>query len=100
MIWSQLDSEALLGRRIPVWEGSRVLLRAPQSRANFFGGRANEVCDGFRARAVVRQRLEPKLSFGVQAAWLEDRPLSALAERFVRTVSTVINAQGRYSGKQ
>ena len=41
-------------------------------------------------------RLQPRLRFVVQDAWLEDRPLSALAERFVTTVSTAIAKERRY----
>lgn len=43
-----------------------------------------------RSSDVDIHGLEPRLRFGVQVAWLEDRPLSALAERFVATVSNEI----------
>jgi DNA-binding transcriptional LysR family regulator len=54
--------------------------------------------DEFTAKAVEMDRLRvlgvtPAMRFGVHAAWLEDRPLSALAERFLTTATSAITGQ-------
>jgi hypothetical protein len=39
--------------------------------------------------------LSPALGFGVHAAWLEDRPLSVLGEKFLGTMEKVLHRQRR-----
>jgi DNA-binding transcriptional LysR family regulator len=54
------------------------------------------IVDQFTARAMMSDgldvhRLMPALTFGVHAAWLEDRPLSKLAERLVELMKAKLN---------
>lgn len=46
-----------------------------------------------RSDSVDIRGLDPRLSFGVVVAWLEDRPLSVLAERFVTMISDLITSE-------
>ena len=39
--------------------------------------------------------IQPAVRFGVHAAWLEERPLSVLSGKFVKTVERVLRARGR-----
>ncbi len=54
--------------------------------------------DEFTAGAMNQQSmdvfaLQPPLRFGVHVAWLDERPLSALAAKFVKTVERVLRAR-------
>ena len=58
--------------------------------------------DEFTAHAVGREgvkvfSLAPALEFGVHAAWLEDRPLSMLGEKFLGLIGKVLQRQRRGS---
>lgn len=58
--------------------------------------------DEFTAHAVGREgvnvfSLSPALGFGVHAAWLEDRPLSVLGEKFLGMMEKVLHRQRRPS---
>jgi DNA-binding transcriptional LysR family regulator len=53
------------------------------------------IVDEFTAHAVAGYRLDvfplhPALTFGIHAAWLEDRPLSKLADRLVTLMKTTL----------
>ena len=56
------------------------------------------IVDEFTARAMSGRGIDaiplsPLLEFGVQAAWLEDRPLSKLASRLVDLMQTALRAE-------
>lgn len=58
-------------------------------------GSGTAIVDQFTARSMVSEGLErialrPEMRFGVQAAWLEDRPPSRLGLAFIKTVGKVL----------
>jgi DNA-binding transcriptional LysR family regulator len=58
-------------------------------------GSGTAIVDQFTARSMVSEGLEriallPEMRFGVQAAWLEDRPPSQLGLAFIKAVGKVL----------
>jgi DNA-binding transcriptional LysR family regulator len=56
------------------------------------------VVDEFTAMAMKTDGLDvfpitPAVTFTVQAAWLEDRPLSKLAERLIQVMKNILDRQ-------